>query len=244
MGNEINKLIDLLDSPATLKSRISYLKNQSDNSEAILGFIELYDQLNGDCTAIKNYFNDSETSILKLIPKRIVRIGSFVKYAAILVITITIGSVFYVKNKTNNRTIDTYYSDPGIPNFMSSESSKSMHNLENILFEFNQKNYNESIRLIKNEAINDNDTLNYYLALNHYYINNYEKSLKEFDLLILNKSTFSDRANYFSALIEIKKENYQFALKRLKKIEDSEELTLKIAVKNTLKQLNKVIEDN
>ena len=239
MGNEIEKLIQLLDSPETLKSRISYLKKQSDNSEAILGFIELYDQLHGDCTAIKAYFNESEMATLKLIPKKQFKIGNYLKYAAILIVFLSIGGYYFLNQSSNSENIHEYYQDPGLPNFMSSDQSNSIKNIENILFEFNKKNYKKSIQLIEKQLTNNskNDTLNYYLGLNHFYENQYLKSIQDFQKIQNSNSIFSDRIYYFSALIDINEKDYINAKKSLIKIKHTNDENLKIAVKKLLNHI-------
>ena len=87
--------LQLVSSPTELKHFIELHRERLDLDESVLGFIALYDSLNGDCSALQRVLNENKSHVLKplLASKEPAFIPNFLRYAAVFIM-ILLGSDF------------------------------------------------------------------------------------------------------------------------------------------------------
>ena len=207
---DIPHLIDLLDQPELLQQEIATLRAKTNNSEELIGFIVLYDQLNGDTTAIKHYFKKSELEFEKKVrtPFQIIPIFPlFQKVAVILVLILCIGGVFYstFKKPSTKAHQKTAHLPIKEEEALSKAISTNVHpQIEQALHFFKNKNYHQTITSLKSLSTNvsKNDTIQYFLALSYFHKKKYSEANTLFKTI--SQGEFKDKSIYYLGIIELK----------------------------------------
>jgi tetratricopeptide (TPR) repeat protein len=235
---ELKKLIELLDAPDQLKIIIEKSRAYEDLDASILGFIAMYDSLGGDCDKLKNQMAANKSAILTkhVKPKKIMFTQKFMRYAAIFVV-IGASSLFIYAYLVNNRIeLSERYTDPGIPNFMSTEEH---HEMSTIMFYYQKKDYQKANALIQ-AALKQkpsNDTLNYYASVLLYIDESGDSGMKGFEKLSNGNSGFKAKSKYYQGLILVEQGNYVLAIKRFKEVLQLDDEAVSLYAKAHIKQL-------
>jgi hypothetical protein len=202
---DTSHLIALLDQPELLQQEIAILRTNSNNSEELIGFIVLYDQLNGDTTAIKRYFKESETEFEKKIrhPFQIIPLfPQFKKIAVILVVILCIGGIFYATFNSQNKTKNLPLNEEKT---LAKALSTNVHpQIEQALHYFKNKNYHRTITSLKplSTTISKSDTIRYLLAVSYFHKKKYREAIQLFKTF--TKGALRNKSTYYRAIIELK----------------------------------------
>ncbi len=117
-------------------------------------------------------------------------------------IALIIGMIWYnysYKSSSKMLAEKYYVQDTGLPIFMSANSNIQ---LDKAMQFYQDKNYNEAIKVLR--GIRMNDTIEYYLGLCNFNIN--KDAIKEFDDVYNDKqSIYSDKAGYYEVLALLNK---------------------------------------
>jgi len=202
---DTSHLIALLDQPELLQQEIAILRANSNNSEELIGFIVLYDQLNGDTTAIKRYFKESETEFEKKIrhPFQIIPLfPQSKKIAVILVVILCIGGIFYATFNSQNKTKNLPLNEEKT---LAKALSTNVHpQIEQALHYFKNKNYHRTITSLKplSTTISKSDTIRYLLAVSYFHKKKYREAIQLFKTF--TKGALRNKSTYYRAIIELK----------------------------------------
>jgi TolA-binding protein len=213
---DIPHLIDLLDQPELLQKEIAQLRSKTNNSEELIGFIVLYDQLNGDPTAIKRYFKESEVEFEKKVrtPFQIIPIFPlFQKVAVILVLILCIGGVFYATFNSQNETKDLSLNEK--KTFSKALSTNVHPQIEQALHFFKNKNYHRTITSLKSlsPTIAKSDTIRYLLAVSYFHKKKYSEASTLFKTI--SQGEFKDKSIYYLGIIGLKLKHPKTVVKSL-----------------------------
>ena len=216
----LQHFMQLLNSPIELQHFIETHRNRLYLDESVLGFIALYDSLEGDCAELKKLLNKNKLHILKplLAPKQRLFIPNFLRYAALLIVLL-LSSVFAYLQYFQHRpfTISTSYKDPGIPTFMENSSANS---LESIMFYYRKDAYSKAHELVEIalQKNPENDTLIYYSAVLNQLTNHKQQAKVGFIKLHKKESVYSAKAMYFLAICFVSEEKYIQAIAMFEKV--------------------------
>lgn len=224
---ELNQLIDLLDNPSALNQKIVELKSSSNLNESTEGFITLFDLYKGDVQKIKAYLNDSKIQIIQPQKKKPF-VNSYLKYAAILLIIIGVGSLLFQSNDKQPITLKNEFKEPGLSNYMSAESTTHW---EDIMFDYKTKNF--KIADTKLEQVltlfPQNDTLLYFSGVVKYDLKKFDQAKSSLLKIAHSNSTFKDRASYYLGRIAFEKGNRIEAEKLFNSLLNSNDIDVKNA---------------
>lgn len=213
------KAFDEAENKSDAKSLLHELKQHNTEDEALIGLKLFLENHDWDYGAFKKAIQSTSENLNTISQKKNskkVYFNSFLKYAALLVLTIGIISISFFLNKT---TIDDYYpEEPGLPNYMSSDNlskwTKSMKHFRTSEFQ----KMKDELNSINVE--NTNDTLVYFKAISNYKLENYDKANNGFlEVKELQNSTFQYEAEF----------RLGFTLYKANRIEESKSLFLKIS---------------
>jgi tetratricopeptide (TPR) repeat protein len=235
---ELKKLIELLDSPDQLKLIIEKNRAYKDLDQSIRGFIAMYDALDGDCDKMKNQMAANKSAILtkRINPKKSIFKQKLLRYAAMFVVIIASSFFVYAYLFTNRIELSARYTDPGIPNFMSSEEN---HEMSTIMFYYQKKNYQKADALIQ-AALKQkpsNDTLNYYASVLMFMNERGDSGMKGFEKLSKGSGGFKAKSKYYRGLILVEQKNYTMAIKRFKEVLLLDDEAVSLYAKAHIKQL-------
>jgi hypothetical protein len=224
---ELNQLIDLLDNPSALNQKIVELKSSSNLNESTEGFITLFDLYHGDVQKIKDYLNDSKIQITRH-QKKNTMFSAYFKYAAIILILIGVGCLFFLSNDKQIITLKNEFTEPGLSNYMSAESTA---NWVDIMFDYKTKNFKiTDTKLEKALAIfPENDTLLYFSGVVKYDLKKLDQAKLKLLKIAHSNSTFKDRATYYLGRIAFEKGNRIEAEKLFKSLLNSNDIDVKNA---------------
>jgi len=232
MESTLNELISLLDQPTLLKEKVEELKKNESNSDEVDGFLTLYKLMNGDTEKIKSYLQETKKNVTQSqsAPKK--RNIYILKYAAIFIAIIGIGSFFFLKSNSVDFYSKYTEKDPGLPVFMSVDKNK----LDNWMLDYKEENFDialkEGIQLAKDYP--KNDTINYYLGIIQLEVKQHENALKSFGKIENKESIYFEKARFLKCiglletdkekakieLLKLSKENSTYSKKATKIIED------------------------
>ena len=193
-SSELNQLIRLLDNPSALSEKIRELKSKEIDDESVEGFIVMYDLYNGNISAIKQELVKSKMIITQ--PLKVKKLG-YLKYAAILILFIGIGSALFLTDDIQPKEeLHAQFIEPGLVNYMSANNNTAW---EDIMFDYKMKKYNQAISKINLslKLYPKNDTLNYFAGVIAFEQKKYHKSSHFFTKVALLKTVFKDRSNYY-----------------------------------------------
>lgn len=235
---ELKKLLELMNDPDQLTLKIEQLRGLKNVDASILGFIAMYDSFKGDCEKLKEQIASNKNSILKPIEENKKTLSPFylLKIAAIFVLFVS-SSVFIYSYFINPQLeLSPRYTDPGIPNFMSSETNTS---LTAIMFHYQKKEYKKAEVLIQTELKHQpcNDTLIYYSAVLKYLESKGDLGWKDFERLIRNNGLFKAKALYYQGLIHVKEEKFKEAIKSFGEVVNLENENVSSYAAEHLKQI-------
>ena len=238
---DLKEIIALLDHPDKLKLKVEDLRSKTALPEEVKGFIQLYDSLNGDCNAVKNYLKNTKHEVLSPIK---IKSFSILQYAAIFVLLLAVGGfVLYYSSSKNlkqprslNATIKQPFVEPGIPIFMGNKQSIDWAPLMYaIKKESTAKAISEWQKIEK--IAPENDTVIYFGGVVYFNANQEQKAEKYFKLNRQFQSTYNDRSLYFLAMMDWKRNKFEAARKKFRQLTTSSDLELKKAVKIHLKDI-------
>jgi hypothetical protein len=224
---ELNQLIDLLDNPSALNQKIVELKSSSNLNESTEGFITLFDLYNGDVLKIKDYLNDSKSQITRHQKKKQM-FSAYFKYAAILLILIGVGSLFFLSNDKQPITLKNEFKEPGLSNYMSAESKTHW---EDIMFDYKTKDFKIADTKLEKALtlFPENDTLLYFSGVVKYDLKKFDQAKSSLLKIAHSNSTFKDRASYYLARIAFEKGNRIEAEKLFNSLLNSKDIDVKNA---------------
>lgn len=195
----LEELIPLLDFPTFLHEKIEELKCNKTNSEEVDGFIVLYDYYAGDCLQLKNYLQNSKNRITQ--KKHIKRSFSWMKFAAIFIVILSIGSYIWFQNSTTNYYKTYTEKDLGLPVFM----SINKNTLDAWMLDYKDKRHTKALqtglRLLKESP--SNDTILYYIGVLQLELNAPLKAEKFLSKIDLQKSVFSDKVFWLRTICKM-----------------------------------------
>jgi len=224
----VQNFLQLVSSPTELKHFIEAHRERLDLDKSVLGFIALYDSLDGDCSALQRVLNENKSHVLKplLAPKQRSFIPNFLRYAAVFIM-ILLGSVFAYLQYFQQRpfTISAMYKDPGIPTFMGNSNANSM---ESIMFYYRKDAYPKAHELVENalQKNPENDTLVYYSAVLNQLTAENHLAIVGFKKLREKGSIYSAKAMYFLAICYVREEKYTQAMALFEKVIQSNDESL------------------
>lgn len=235
---ELKKLLELMNDPEQLRLNIDQLRGLKNVDALILGFIAMYDSFNGDCEKLKEQIASNKNSILKPIAENKKTPSRFylLKIAAIFVLIVSSSYFIYSYFITPQLELSPRYSDPGIPNFM---SSKTNTNLTAIMFHYQKKEYEKAEVLIQ-AALKQkpsNDTLNYYASVLLCLDGSGDSGMKGFEKLSNGGSGFKAKSKYYQGVILVEQEKYSLAIKCFKEVLQLDDEAVSLYAKAHIKQL-------
>jgi tetratricopeptide (TPR) repeat protein len=235
---KLKTLIELLDSPDQLKLIIEKNRAYKDLDQSIRGFIAMYDALDGDCDKMKNQMAANKSAILtkRINPKKSIFKQKLLRYAAMFVVIIASSFFVYAYLFTNRIELSARYTDPGIPNFMSSEEN---HEMSTIMFYYQKKNYQKADALIQ-AALKQkpsNDTLNYYASVLMFMNERGDSGMKGFEKLSKGSGGFKAKSKYYQGLILVEQKNYTMAIKSFTEVLLLDDEAVSLYAKAHIKQL-------
>ena len=240
----IETLIRLLQNPNQLKKIIESIRNQTDLDESILGFIELYDQHDGNCLQLQLILAENKRSVLDSIATKcsIYLTSKIFRYAALLAVVISLGLITFNYFKQAPFVLSQTYVDPGLPNFM--HPTSGVH-IEKIMFFYKKGDYQRAHELIEiaNNRIPNNDTLIYYSAVMKHFTNDNITANQLFKTIMETKSTFSIRSTYYYSLGEVRLKHYSNAIKGFQKIITLSDENLSSISKKHVKDLREYLRE-
>ncbi len=218
-GLDLKTLIELLDFPSELSVVLEKMRIQKELDASILGFIAMYDAVDGDCEKMKNQMAANKHAITtkRVKQKKFMFTQNFIRYAAIFVVTVASSLFVYTYLVDNRIELSARFIDPGIPNFMSAEAN---HEMSTIMFYYQKKDYQKADRLIQ-AALKQkpsNDTLNYYASVLLYLDESGDLGMKGFEKLSKRCSAFKAKSIYYQGLIFVNQGSYTLAIKRFKEV--------------------------
>lgn len=193
-STELDKLIDLLDSPEQLRLRVNYLKNSTyPLSDEVEGFLSYYEIHKGDTTIIKEKLEQLE---LKTVGKFIAptKKRETIKWVASIALIIGCGIAMYVSLSKNNSMKVIPYEEIGIPNYMGPSTTSSI-DWKNIMVHYKTNNF-QKITTLGNKT--KNDTLYYFQGIAWFKQKKFQKGIQSFEKIPI-KSIYSNKGNYFKA---------------------------------------------
>ena len=215
MESTLNELISLLEQPTLLEEKVEELKKNESNSDEVDGFLTLYKLMNGDTEKIKSYLQETKKKVTQSAPKT--RNISILKYAAIFIAIIGIGSFFILKSNSVDYYSKYAEKDTGLPVFMSVDKNK----LDNWMLDYKEENFElalkEGIQLAKDYPTND--TINYYLGIIQLEEKQPENAIQSFGKIENKESIYFEKARFLKSisLLEIDKEKAKIELLKLSK---------------------------
>jgi len=215
MESTLNELISLLEQPTLLEEKVEELKKNESNSDEVDGFLTLYKLMNGDTEKIKSYLQETKKKVTQSAPKT--RNISILKYAAIFIAIIGIGSFFILKSNSVDYYSKYAEKDTGLPVFMSVDKNK----LDNWMLDYKEENFElalkEGIQLAKDYP--KNDTINYYLGIIQLEVKQPENAFKSFNKIKAKESVYFEKALFLKciSLLETDKEKAKIELLKLSK---------------------------
>jgi tetratricopeptide (TPR) repeat protein len=234
----VQNFLQLVSSPTELKHFIEAHRERLDLDKSVLGFIALYDSLDGDCGALQRVLNENKSHVLKplLATKQRAFIPNFLRYAAIFCIIIASSVFVYSYFSGNRMELSSRFNDPGIPNFMSAEENNEM---TTIMFYYQKKEYEKADLHIQSALKHQptNDTLRYYASVVKFLEESGDSGLKGFERLGKGNSKYKAKSIYYQGLIYVHQGNYELAISRFKEAFLLEDEAVSSYAKAHIKQL-------
>ena len=169
--------------------------------------------MKGDTEKIKRYLKETKKKVTQSAPKT--RNISILKYAAIFITVIGIGSFFIEKSNSVDYYSKYTEKDLGLPVFMSIDQNK----LDNWMLDYKEENF--EIALKEGEQLAKdypkNDTINYYLGIIQLELKQHENALKSFNKIKNKESIYFEKARFLKCigLLETDKEKAKIELIKL-----------------------------
>lgn len=241
-NRSLNSLLELLDEPILLRLHVANLRSRKDLDDAVLGFIELYDACQGDCSKIKQQLNENKSVILK--PLQIERLSksnvNLLKYAAIFAFIGLSTFLTYHFVKQDEVVLSSTFSDPGLPNYM---GTSARIDLSEAMFHYKKGNFEKAAIAIDNimKSHPNNDTVQYYSALIAFENGERDNAIQQFETISKSQSTFADRSTYFIGVYSTELNQLSKAVRIFKILSKSEDEFVRDAAKAHLQQLQRYL---
>ncbi|MBU3659841.1 MAG: hypothetical protein FGM14_08235 [Flavobacteriales bacterium] len=231
---DVKDLKQLMNRPDAFHSKIAELKSHPNLSEELKGFLFLYDTYNGDITALKSYF--SETKQLILGESKQKSSYTYLKYAAVIILLVGIGSIFLFMNHAKQPHSLAVFKEPGIPILMGGHPKIEWGSL---MFAIEEESSEKAIIEWKKiqKIAPENDSVNYFGGVVYFNANQFSKAEIYFKQNLKVESTYNDRSLYFLAIIDWKRNKRAEAKKKLLQLTSTSDLELKKAVKIHLEDI-------
>jgi tetratricopeptide (TPR) repeat protein len=241
-NRSLNSLLELLDEPILLRLHVANLRSRKDLDDAVLGFIELYDEFQGDCSKIKKQLNVNKSVILK--PLQVKRLSNakvnLLKYAAIFAFIGMSTFLTYHFVKQDEIILSSTFSDPGLPNYMGKSASVD---LSEAMFHYRKGDFEKAYSAIESvkKAHPNNDTVQYYSALIAFENGERDHAVKQFESITKSRSAFADRAFYFIGVNASELNQLSKACKIFKTLAKCEDEFVRDAAKSHYQQLQRYL---
>jgi len=235
-SRSLNSLLALLDQPILLRLHVASLRKRKDLDESVLGFIELYDECDGDCVRIKKQLAATKNSILSPLQAKKKLKFNLLKYAAIFILAGLTGIGALALFRTNGVELSHKFEDSGLPNYMSTSAGLD---LSDALFYYKNQDFAKAeaaIHLAEKSHPN-NDTIQYYSALFTFENGERDIAVQRFETISKNQRAFADRALYFTGVYAAEMNQRSRAIRIFKILSKSEDELVRAAAKSHLKQL-------
>lgn len=240
---ELSELKILLKNPEQLKVVIEELRAKNSIPEETKGFIQLYDNLNGDVKEIKNYLRQTEISLLNSVQRK-KHSFSFLKYAASFTFLIAIIFFYYKNSLKSNKHLGeeaiskNLYKDPGIPIFMSKNTKIDWGEL---MFAIKNESPRkaEKVWLKFEKLASKNDTVLYYGGIVYRNLNDLNKATYFFKENLHTTSIYKENSLYFLAVNAWERGNISHAKKQFIKLKNASNLDIRKAVNHHLIEISK-----
>jgi tetratricopeptide (TPR) repeat protein len=232
-------LLVLKTQPSALKETIHSIRDTPGLSPEILGFIELFDQLNGDCDQLQLAIATTRQHILAALPtkpKRRFSSAKKIRFAAILVVLISCG-IFGVRYfHATNFQFKNIFKDPGIPTYMSHNTENQ---LETVMFYYRKNDIHKAHSLMQPiyQQHVTNDTVLYYSGLLELLIHQDRKAIPFFQKALKMPSIFRTKAYYFLAVAHVHLKEFPQAINDFETVILAEDESVKIFAEENKKEL-------
>jgi hypothetical protein len=239
----LKKLINLLERPHELKLMISSMRLRPNLSEEEQGFLRLYDKFNGDVVLIKSYLNETKKQVLGITERKTEK-QLLYRAAAIMILLLSTGLFFFLNqprifNSFKKNPIEVtgpdFFKEPGIPIYMSQETSIDWAPLMFTL----DKNQPEAALAEWRKVYKiapKNDTVIYFGGIVFMRMDYVDSAHNLFQKNTKMKSVFSDRAHYYLAEIAKSQGNKAAFIRKMKMLKYTEDQDLKPFVMRELKE--------
>lgn len=238
MVSELKLLKDKLDQPEKLKLLVDEFRQIQNLSEEILGFIALYDSLNGDHLKMKALLEENEKQILMNLQKKPLFFcrKSVLKYAAIFLMLAASSVFLYTRLSKPSFELSVVFKDPGIPSYMSSDAQNTF---ELIMYNYKLKDFEKASELLQValEVDPKNDTLIYYSGVANYQSEHFDKAKLDFYKLTIQKGPYQHRSNYYLGVCFAKEGKYTEAIKAFESVVNSQDESVYMYASDNLKEL-------
>jgi tetratricopeptide (TPR) repeat protein len=238
MVSELNLLRDKLDQPEKLKLLVEEFRQKQNLSEEVLGFIALYDSLNGDNLKMKALLEENKKQILMSLQKKPLFFcrKTVLKYAAVFLILAASSVFLYARLSKPHFELSVVFKDPGIPSYMSSDAQNTF---ELIMYNYKLKDFDKASELLQVAIQSDpkNDTLIYYYGVATYQSEHLDKAKLNFYKLTLQKGPYQHRSYYYLGVCFVKEGKYKEAIKAFESVVNSQDEAVYMYASDNLKEL-------
>ena len=201
----------------------SVLQSDSDLNRQFLEFKRLFRAIEEDGLRSKlNNFHEKQEGDVKIKPLHTTLYRSLMRVAAVVILLIGLGGIWYFyPPNSNERLFNAYFTpDPGLPTVMGNSSNYDFYEA---MVDYKQGNYNTALRKWKKllpQNMN-NDTINYFLGSAYLANGEPSEAILCFDR-VLDKSqpSFQSEAALYKGLAHLKKNEVNEALFSLEQTSD------------------------
>ena len=232
----LSALLELLDQPILLRLHVAGLRSRKDLDEAVLGFIALYDECEGDCVRVQKYMSATKKAVLTPIQTKKSPSWNLFKYAAIIVLVGLSGVGVTLLLDSNRVELSNTFNDPGLPNYM---GASARIDLSEAMFHYKKGDFEKADLAIERvkRAHTKNDTVQYYSALIAFENGEHDIAVQQFETIWKSRSKFADRAAYFIGVHATEMDQRSRAIRIFKILSKSEDEFLSASAKAHLRQL-------
>lgn len=216
---KLQEILNSLSNDAERLRVFNILKNSDPIDEDVKGIKIFLENNDYDHKLLKEFLSKPKFESLVQTTKELKSENNFLKYAAVFLVLIGIGSILVFNNlNSSSKLYSKYYQkDVGLPVLMSSNSKILFNESMNAYKDDDFKNsLNGFEKLLQNNP--KNDTLNYYIGCSYLEINELDKSISSFQKVDDN-SVFKEKSEFRLALLYLKKNDYEKSKKILSMIQ-------------------------
>lgn len=206
------KLQEILNSLSNDAERVrvfNILKSSDPIDEDVKGIKIFLENNDYDHKLLEKFLSKPKFESLIHITKESKSENNLLKYAAVLLVLIGIGSILVFNNlNSSSKLYSKYYQkEVGLPVFMSSNAkilfNESMNAYKDNDFKSSLNGFEKLLQHSPN-----NDTLNYFIGCSYLELNDLDKSISSFQKVDVN-SVFIEKSEFRLALAYLKKKEYK-----------------------------------